>query len=131
MATSEFVVKRVGGRYVAVPQQPTTGFPCAAWGAAGLVTTLYGLKRGGIGGILFTAAGGAALYRALTGRNLFGGLLCCPKRALDGDPHETPSFQHDASAPGVSQLPADNVDEAVMESFPASDAPAHTVSTGP
>jgi uncharacterized membrane protein len=80
--------------------------------AAGLGAMLLwsGLRRGGITGLACTAAGGALCWHGLRGRN--------PK----GHRADAPSFP-DQGIPTL-QEPADELEEASMASFPASDPPA-------
>ena len=68
------------------------------------------------------------LYRAATGRSLCAALNRCDRiGGPSGDPRQSPTFQNDVRP--TTQAPADDVDEAAMESFPASDPPARTATT--
>ena len=128
-STPTYVAKKVGDQYVLVPKNParTTGGAC--WLAGGGLCVLIGTLRRGFGGFLLTAAGAGMLYRGATGCDPFKSLLGRHGRrgGPSGDPHQSPSFQHDHHP--TRQAPEDEVDEAAMESFPASDPPAHTVAS--
>ena len=121
MANKRFTAKKVGDQYVLVPQGTQQELSRGACGVASTLAIVLGLKRGGMLGMLFTVAGMGGVYHALTGRSPIGFLGARPG-GRHGDPSQSPSHQNDWKETG--QLPADAVDEAAMESFPASDPPA-------
>ena len=126
MANKRFTAKKVGDQYVVVPQGTESEMQRTACGFGSALAIVLGLKRGGLLGMLLTVAGVGGVYHALTGRNPISSFLREHRGGLRGEPSQTPSHQGDWKE--SEQLPADDVDEAAMESFPASDPPASRAS---
>ena len=121
MVRPHYVTKRVGDDYVLVRVDPVGHIGRWVTGGIGAALLSRGIRRSGFGSLLACAAGGAFLYHAITGRDPMS-LVCDKTKAREGDEKDSPSFPGEAES---KQLPSDEIDEASMESFPASDPPAH------
>jgi hypothetical protein len=123
-----YVARRRRHGYELVQVRPVAA-PAPWWTIGGTVLALMGMRRRTLPGLAMAAAGIAMICRgsgeAAQWRKQVG--QGDPAMEEAPDPAESdsgPSYQNDGGAKSA-QVPTDRVEEASMQSFPASDPPSY------
>jgi hypothetical protein len=123
MTTPRYVVKKVGDQFVTERQGPCGQVQDVVWSAVGGVVTLAGFIRGGPLGWLAIIGGASMICRGVTGKNPWERIY---QRIATEQAHPDGGPSHQNDGRPTQQAPMDRVEEAAMESFPASDPPARS-----
>jgi hypothetical protein len=122
MAKRSYVALKVGDSYHILPRMPSSQPQHLLMVGAGAFLGVLGFRQRGMIGGLLLAAGGLLVASGLTGTDMIRRLgALCRRRHDDGGP----SYAN--QNPKIRQTAMDDVEEASMQSFPASDAPARGV----
>src|SRR5262245_50602598 len=116
MFVPTYVAKKVGDEYVIVRVDPTGTMLRTATAAAGVGLLGYAAARRGLWAALLASGGAALAYHGWTGRNLLSRLFS-GDGPRHGDRSQTPSHPaDDREQHQAVQVPADRVEEELMES---------------
>jgi hypothetical protein len=122
MIRPHYVAQRVGDDYVLVRVDTAGQVERAIAGTIGTSLVAKSILRGGLTSLVGCVVGAGLIYHACTGRDPLSLLTGKKNCAKEGDQKDTPSGAVHGTV--SKQVPSDPIEEAQMESFPASDPPA-------
>jgi len=124
IATPHYVAMKVGNEYQLVRKDAVGQLSKPAFVAGGAALFLTGVFRRGLTGGLMAVSGAALMYRGVRGHwPMCRDEVLSRRRAAKAADAGAPTHQRDEFS-SSTQRPQDELDEALMESFPASDPPA-------